>query len=65
MKSPHGRILNHIKENPKNESSRSMSGFVAALPWPAEEIRQALDQLVADGVIVRYGNGKRHCWKLK
>lgn len=53
----------HVETHPA-EINRCMSGFVAAFPTcSVPEIRTALDQMVAEGILIRYGNGKRHCWK--
>lgn len=59
------RILEHLKAH-KDESKRDMSGLVAAFGETERpgQIRLLLDQLVRDGRVERYGNGRRHCWRV-
>ncbi len=58
------RILEHLKAH-KEESKRDMSGLIAAFGETESrgQIRLWLDQLVRNGLVERYGNGKRHCWR--
>lgn len=59
------RILDHISAN-REESKRDMSGLVAAFRDELNpgQIRSILAGLVDAGQLIRYGNGKRHCWRV-
>jgi len=59
------RILDYISAN-RDESKRCMSGLVAKFgnELTPQQIRSILDELVHCRQVIRYGNGKRHCWKM-
>lgn len=57
------KIITHLGRE-KQESSRQMSGLVAALHYSPEEILIELKHLIETGLVERYGNGKRHAYKI-